>query len=64
MRDPMALVSPPDDGATDRERERELEDDERDRVALMEAWKASRKRHAARQPRWSHELIEEERGDR
>jgi hypothetical protein len=62
MHDPNAVISQPDDRATCEEQEREWEADERDRVALLEAWKTFRERHPNKQVKWSHELIEEERG--
>jgi hypothetical protein len=61
MRDPKATISQPDGSATSEEREREWEADEQDRAALLEAWKTFRERHPNRRPKWSHEVIEEER---
>jgi hypothetical protein len=64
MHDPKAIISQPDDSATREEREGEWEANERDRAALLEAWKTFRERHPNKQAKWSHELIEEERGER
>jgi hypothetical protein len=58
---------PPSDNTgirDERQQEREWEADEQDRAALMEAWKAFWERHHGASHKWSHELLEDERGER
>ncbi len=64
MHDSNRVLSQTDAKASAEDQAREWEADEQEREALLQAWKSFRLRHAGEARKWSHELIDEERGDR